>query len=463
MPAPKRSTPPRGLTPKFIEALQPEAKSYDLRDRGAIGLRLRVHSSGSKVFRYKLNSLHRTIVLGPFSPAEEPSPGFVSLKQAREWMEKVKWGRITGRLPEVEAELREHLRRPSTPEEAVQQDRNLFGAVVEEWFTDDINVNRKHPEDVRAILDRDIRPSLATRPLVEITTLECRDVVRRTVTRGAVAHAGKVLSTLKQFFNWAQANGYTDRTPAFPLRGRHLGVVENISDRALDEKEIPIFWRSLDQAVTRDDPAAQKIRPATAAALKVLLLTGVRSGELLKARWENVDLEARTWVIPVCDQKLTKRQERRAKPFVIPLAPTALDLFKQLRAVADALGNSVEEKRARVFVMASPESKTGHYDDKALGHALRRLVSGKRLVLPNGEISPHDLRRSFRTTLSRLQVPHWIIERALNHAAGKIVETYDRHDYFPERTEALAKLDAYVRRLLAPEQANVAFLPAREA
>jgi integrase len=323
--------------------------------------------------------------------------------------------------------------------------------VAEEFFTDDIEKNRKRPEDARAILDRDILPALGARPLDDITTLECRDVVKKTVARGAPVHAGKVLATLKQLFGWAQSNGFTDRNPAAPLRGRHLGVEVNISDRFLSADEIPVFWAALERAVLADRPPAQKLRPATRAALRLLLLTAARTGELLQARWEHVDLGGATWTVPPENQKLTKAQERRARPFVIPLAPMALELFKELQVLADG----------SAWVMASADADDGHYTDKALGRAMRRLQEGEApiLALSGGLASPHDLRRTARTHLGKLRVPPHIIERCLNHSLGRIVRTYDQHDYLEERREALEKWAAYIERLLSPEKSTVSFLP----
>lgn len=457
-------TPSRGLTPKFIESLAPGAKDLEIPDRRAPGLCLRVLPSGRRVFRWYCTARRRVFTIGPWSAGGQL--GHVTLAQAREWLERLKAAHDAGddELARVESELRVHLRERARVADPVPENpnRRTFKSVAEEFYTDDIVRNRKHPDDVRAMLDQDLLPSLGHMPLDGIATLDCRDAIKRVVTgrgrpsgRAAPVHAGKVLSTLKQLFNWAQSNGFTDRNPAFPLKGRHIGVEVNATDRWLDDKEIPIFWAGLEAAVAADRPDAQKIRPATAAALKLLLLTAVRTNELLRARWEDVDLEAGTWTIPVANQKLTKAQERKAKPFVIALPPTAVSLFEALQELA---GESP-------WVMASGEAEGGHYTEKSLGRAMRRLQVGKEpvLKLPGGLASPHDLRRTARTHLAKLRVPHWIVERVLNHSLGKIAATYDQHDYLDERREALEKWNAYVAGLLNPGLAKVVPLPAAGA
>jgi hypothetical protein len=122
-----------------------------------------------------------------------------------------------------------------------------------------------------------------------------------------------------------------------------------------------------------------------------------------------VSFDSAPWTIPT-KQKLTKRQERNAGPFVIPLPSLAVDLFRDLRELA---GESP-------WAVASEEASGGHFTDKALGLALRRLFADKapRLVLAGGDAHPHDLRRTMRTHLGRLRVPLHIVERCLNHSLG---------------------------------------------
>lgn len=470
MPEPKPIIPRRG-SQKTIETFTPRAVAYEVKDERTPGLVLRINPTGKRVFRWYCTARKRVITIGPWSFSEQP--GHVTLAQARDWLEELKKAHTAGVLDAKEAELKAHLRRRERVADPTPQDRRTLKAVAEEWYTDDVAKNRKHPGDVRRVLDQDLLPALGAQALDEITTLNCRDAIKRVVTgigresrRAAPAHAGKVLSLLKQFFGWAQANGFTDRNPAAPLRGRHLGVEENKSDRWLTSEEIPVFWHALDAdrgpvEIERPDPRTGKVQkylqrvpalePATAAAMRILLLTAVRTGELLRARWEHLDLEARTWTIPPTNQKLTKRQERTAKPFVIALPPTALALFKELQEAAKGSPWVLPGKPRK----GEGESKVGHFEEKVFGHALRRMIERKALDLPGGPVTPHDLRRTARTHLAKLKVPHWIVERVLNHSLGKIAATYDQHDYFEERRDALLLWDAFVLRLVAPEQTNV--------
>ncbi len=192
--------------------------------------------------------------------------------------------------------------------------------------------------------------------------------------------------------------------------------------------------------------------PTVRIGLKLLLLLGVRTGELLQATWEEVDFDAATWEIPVSHQKCTKRQELHARPWLVPLPPLAVDLFRQLEAFAKSLGSR--------FVMASLHSGGAALTEKSLNHAMRRLLLGPKAALHfEGERpTPHDLRRTVRTHLGNLKVPFHVAERCLNHSLGKVADIYDRGDYLTDRRTALEKWAVFIEQLTTEED-KVAFLP----
>ena len=471
------ATTSRGFTPKSIEALKPRPTHYELADPGCSGLILRVMASGVRSFRWYVRSLDKVVTIGPWSM--EPAPGHVTLKQAREWLDRLKAARLggPGQLAQVVAEL-ERFKAP-LPAPAPVAPSVLVKDVIDEFYERRLLPQRKRPKEARALLDKDLVPKLGHLPISWFDTNPkearrlCADLVAGVVQRGAPTWAGKVLGMLKQFFLYCEAQGHLDRSPAAALKADNLGVENNSRERWLSAEEIPLFWAALNdeeprQVIERVNYRTGKVQLylqrvpsltlATRAGLRVLLLTGVRSCELLLARWEDVDLKAATWTIPVANQKLTPKQAKKAKPFVIPLAPSALALFKVLQAEAALVKDA--DGKPLPWVMASDESDLGHFTYRALGRAMQRLFEGKEpaLVLPGGPASPHDLRRTMRTQLGKLGVLPHISERCLNHSLGHIEKTYDRGDYLEERRAALEKWAAYVERLVSPATASVTFL-----
>lgn len=158
--------------------------------------------------------------------------------------------------------------------------------------------------------------------------------------------------------------------------------------------------------------ALPPIGPANALAAKILLATCVRKGELTRARWEHVDLQAAVWTIP-------DEHSKTGKGFVIPLATGVVGWFEELRCLA---GGSE-------WVL--PGQRGTHMSRTTLNVALSRVDAD----LPH--FSPHDLRSTARSHLARLGVSVIVAERCLNHALGGLIGVYDQHDYMDERRRAL--------------------------
>jgi integrase len=434
------SLPP--LTAKLIEAAEPRATDYEIADPAAPGLRLRVTPKGGKVFRWYVTSLHRVLTIGRWSKL--PRPGHVTLGEARTWLERLKEAHGAGRLAAVEAELSAlRPRRSAAPpaEGAVVTFRQ-----VADDFLKHVERRRKRPDEVRRTIETDLAPALGDRPIGSITSKDIRQVVEAVVARGSPTQAGKVLAHAKQLFRFAcgRAELAVAANPAYPLEADDLGVQANVCQRYLDSKEIPLLWAAIGKA---------RFSPTVKTGLKLILLTGVRSCELLRARWGEVDLEAGTWTIPVANQKLTRKQAQKptARPWTVPLSSPAVALFRQLEVFA----------QGSEWVMASPFDPEARTSEKALVAAMRKLFiapSAKEplLDLVEPRPTPHDLRRTMRTHLGdTLGVPWHIAERCLNHSIGRITQTYDVGDYLAERRAALEKWAAYVDRLLDPRSAKV--------
>ena len=285
------------------------------------------------------------------------------------------------------------------------------------------------------MLDKDIIPAIGKRKLQTLTAPTVAAVVESVVDRGATTHAGKVLTILKQLFKFAESRGYIDRSPAYALDRKDLGVVDNIRDRYLDASEIKAVWRALN--------LAPRLSSTVHLAAKVLLLTGARTGELLQARWEHIDFDKAEWFIPEENSKTTA--------WTVPLVPAVIKLFQELQDIA---GDSP-------WVLASQTTKPGrdaqHIDQRTLGHAFRRLFDIKHKDPRTGEkkplldiprCTPHDFRRTLRTHMDDLKMvdpetgdkrsiePH-IAEKCLNHSLGRIEKTYNKNTLLKQRRAAL--------------------------
>lgn len=272
--------------------------------------------------------------------------------------------------------------------------------------------------------------------------------------RGGPGAARVVLRHLVAIFAHAVDTGLLKASVAAGLKIQTFGLSNEGRERVLTAAELEAFFAAIDlEALLRGKAKESRIARSTRLAMAALLYTGVRTASLLNATWQAVDLAEATWMIPVADQKLTKKKRAKAKPFVVPLCPTALAVFKQLKAEA---GSSP-------WVVTSPvereDKQPARLDDKALVRAFRRLQTSGRLKLqPQAVI--HDLRRSWRTWAGELGIAVDVAEKALGHSAvnqaagfSAAADIYDRSDRLEARRDAMNLVGAAFDRVL---QGNVA-------
>jgi integrase len=416
MVATKHSPP---LTASAIKALEPRTDSYELADPGCPGLRLRVEPTGRRSFRWYTRDGDKRVVLtiGPWS--ERAEEGHVTLAEARQRLAALKAARDEGRLASE--------RRASSPSGG-----RLTVAEVAEDFIAHLKRRRKTADQVERALRRDVLPFVGAVPIAAVTPRDVRRVVEDLVKRGSPSSADHVFVHLNGLLRFAVGRGDIGTNPAATLDRDALGCETARRARVLSDEEIAALWNALDRST---------LTLPVRVGLRLLLLLGVRTGELLRARWDEFDLPAKVWTVPVERQKLGRRQVAAARPWRVPLSDQALAQIERLRVLSEG----------SPFVLASPLAEEGHLSEKALVAGLRRLFAGDPPLLKFPEPRPtcHDLRRTLRTGLARLRVPRDVSERCLNHALPEIEAIYNTHDYEADRRDALARWGAHVAGLVA--------------
>jgi len=412
------------LTPSAIKALEPRASAYEIADPGCAGLRLRVEPTGTRTFRWYTRDGEKRVVvtIGPWS--ERAEAGHVTLAAARERLRGFKAARDEGRLASERRAASSAAGGTLTVSELVEE------------FVAHLEKRRKTSAQVKRALERDVVPLIGTVPLKAVTTRDVRHVVEEVVKRGSPSSADHLFVHLNGLLRFAVGRGEIASNPAAVLDRDAIGCETNRRARILFDQEIAAFWCALDRST---------LTATVRAGLRLLLLTGARSGELLRAELTEFDLPGRTWTVPVEHQKVGRRQRPSARPWRVPLSDQALAQAERLRVLSEAEGST--------FVMASPSPLApdgAHITDKALVAGMRKLFIGKAPLLVFRDPRPvvHDLRRTLRTGLGRLGVPPHVAERCLNHSVGEIESTYDTHDYLDERREALARWGAHVESIV---------------
>ncbi|OGV36462.1 MAG: integrase [Legionellales bacterium RIFCSPHIGHO2_12_FULL_35_11] len=339
-------------------------------------------------------------------------PG-ISLKQARDLQKQAESLKEQGIHPIAHAE-----------QQKLKQNFTLQHLMLS-WYTGYIEKSRKQPQQIKQLIDADIIPSLGHLVLEKIQAIDITKALDLIVNRGSLVHANKVLSTLKQAFNYAVSRGELTANPAINIRSRDIGGLEKPRDRFLTQDEIKKLWLFLDSD-------ASKITITIKIAIKIILLTGVRTAELRLAQWNEFDFEQSLWTIPT-------QHTKSGSAMKIHLSPQIKILLNELK-----------QHSASCYVL--PSTKGDHpLTDKALPKAVIRIQ--ERLNIP--QWTPHDLRRTFATQLGEtLHIDPVVIEKCLGHKMPKIMATYNKNEMLPQRREALEQWSECIQQLILQADQN---------
>ena len=399
-------------TDRQLQGLKPKASAYwaGVKSPHGGGLAVRVQMSGSKAwyFRYRFHGKQDNFTLGRY-----PSVG---LQEAREQHGEAVALLAQGINPK-------HVKRE---EKARNQATWTMAQLFDRWLEHYIKtptVRTKRVPAERTVEDNCWRWGHYLKERVGELLVKHVDtrLVKSTIADIAGSQsrnqAGKCLTLLRNMLNYAEAHGQIDSNPAQGIQPSQLGATKSAPrDRVLSLAEIKRLWNAIENA---------NLDASAAAALKLLILTGQRRGELLQAKWDHVDLEGGHWTLPAITTK--SRREH-----TVHLSSAAVDLLREQQAVTGSLEYVFESQRASGQPIG----------DASLTTAIARL-QGRKLAKQNMKapladmprFSVHDLRRSMATGLLKHfgTAPH-VVEQMLNHApTDRLIETYQRHDYAKEQ------------------------------
>lgn len=376
------------LTDAKLRTLSEPGKYFD----GA-GLFLDLTAAGGRYWRlkYRIAGKEKLLALGVY-PA-------VSLKDARELAIQARQAIQSGDDPAEQ--------RKAAKSKAVHESVNTFRAVALEWMEhQSARWEQQTRERIHASLETDILKTMGARPLASIKPLEVMNAVKAIEARGAGEQAGRVLQRVKAIFRWAVIHGRLDSNPMLDLMPAEILKPREVKHRAaLDAKDLPAFLAQLD--VYDGDPH-------TVHALRLLMLTATRPGEVRGARWDEVDMDAAMWTIPA--ERMKMRQEHR-----IPLSSQALELLQSMQALSGG----------RELVFPSPFYPSKPLSENTFNSAMARM-GYKNLA------TAHGFRALFSTVANETGWRPDVIERQLAHKErNEVRAAYHRSTYMAERTKLL--------------------------
>lgn len=399
-------------TAKGLQALSVKQRT-DFTDPETKGLALRVTPKGTKtwslLYSRKSDGEKRRVNIGSFPE--------VGLAEARE------------RAAELRVQI--NARKDPAGEVETLKKAETVNELLDEFLRRHPRPNADWTTACRGYFKRDVRPIIGAIKLPELTRQQVRSVLKAVEDRGAKTSVNRTLAAMRRAFSWAVSQDLMDANPALNLA---TDIKETPKDRALSSEEIKRFWQGLDNEKT-------PMGPKSRLALKLILVTGQRPGEVCGAKRSEIDLASKIWTIPI---ERAKNRQLHA----VPLSDLALELFQEAMRISEA------DKSEYIFT-SRPRKGIGleltePMQTHALSHAMRGAL--EQLGLKADPATPHDLRRTTATHMARLGISDRIVGRVLNHGTELrrtiTSRVYIQHDFLAEKKAALDAWAAELKRIV---------------
>ena len=392
------------------------------------GLRVSCSNAGTKSFFYRYTSpvtkklIH--VHIGHF-----PN---VSLAEARVLLRALRQLRQENRCPateqkEAKAKAAAAIKAKADAMTVEQLVEHYLRGYIEDRYIKGKRIpggrKKKGQSETRRTLEGDAVRVLGNMPALLITRKDVINLVMEIVDRGANVQAGNVLRELTAAYEYSIGlERFNDdfANPALlakaSLRQAKVKLTSTRRRRVLSDKELTQFLKWLPGSF---------FTPTQKNILRFTLWTGCRTGEICTAEWNDVDLKAGVWHL---------RDTKTGVERYVQLPSQAIDFLKQLKLTTG--------------VYLFPSQKTGlAIQQKSLTEQAWLLRKTNRMVDIDHWV-PHDLRRTVRTGLSRLQCPNEVAEAILGHSRSGIEGTYDLHKYEKESKLWIQQWANHIQELL---------------
>lgn len=270
-----------------------------------------------------------------------------------------------------------------------QVEEVTVGEFVKEHFLPHVMAHYKSAGNAKNMLNKRIVPHFGNQRLSEVQKKDVAAFLRSLAEEVSGTTANRYQALLSSLFKYAIELELTENNPC---RGIKKAQENRSRDRFLHSDEFERFIQTLQTKL--DKPAYQ--------ALFLLIATGLRKGELLKLRWEDVNL---------ADGTLYLQDPKNGESRFAPVNSVALDLLTKMQK---------KRRRACPWLFPSKTAKKGHLVD--IRKAFKSVCTTAQLK----NLRPHDLRRSHAVQLLNAGVDHLIIKDLLGHKSLKSTMVYAR-------------------------------------
>ena len=336
--------------------------------------------------------------------------------------------------------LSREIRRGHDPLEAARRRKEAptVATLAKEWL-DRHASGLKSEGAIRGYINNDLVPALGHMKVADVKRRDVIEVIEAKAEKTPRA-AAQLLLYARRLMDYATDRDFIPANPlaglkpgAIAVKGRRDALSPKVRMRVLDRDEIAGLWNRAESC---------GMHRLTALALKMILVTGQRPGEVAGMHKDEID--GRIWTIPASRRGKTETEHR------VYLTDTALDLIDTAKAEIMRLQKRREQPWSGFIFETAPGAPV---TVSAIWRAVHRraVALDAQDLSPKGMWRPHDLRRSMRTGLSACGVRPDIAELTIGHTKRGITAVYDQHGYDAERRAALEAWEARLLRIAAGE------------
>jgi integrase len=398
---PARAARKQRLTNRSVRAIKPEAAAFAVWDAYQRGLALRVQPTGQKAWKFVYS---------------RGKPRWYHIGDAAIGVDEAR---------KIAAEIMAEIARGKDPvaERRAERGAGTFRELADRYLEEEAKKKNKSWEHTRKkLVEPHLLPRWGKLDAKSITRADVHALMGRI---GAPALANQAKAAASAIFTWGIKKEIVAVNPC-------LGVDKNETssrERVLSDSEIKLFWNAFDSAGL-----------VRSSALKVLLLTGQRPGEVSCVRREHI--VDGWWTMPGAPvPKLGWPGTKNKQTHRVWLPEAVRDIIAEVGEGSTG------------FVFAGRRDGAA-IDDGALSDAMRAICAELRV---NEAAKPHDLRRTHGTMVTRLGFGRDAMNRIQNHKEGGIADVYDRHEYADENKRVMEAVAARIMALAEgrPEVGNV--------
>ncbi|AMO56194.1 hypothetical protein GZ77_05105 [Endozoicomonas montiporae] len=422
------------LTNRGIVTLKPGEVRADTAQH--TGLRVACGKEGRKSFIYRFRS-PVTQKLVQITLGHYPE---MSLLDARSEHRRLKLIREKGECPKLYLQKARESEQADLQKAEAEEAENRFQVhdLVELYLTGHVeskNVNgkiisgarnRKGQEEVRRTLEFDVTKVIGNIPASALTKKDVTELISRIISRGAPVQAGNVMRELNAAYEYAIGTGKLDDEFINPveqakktlIRAHKGKLTAKKKSRYLSEKELRefLFWLP-----------KSGFSQTQKNVLYLALFTGARTGEVCNAEWSEIDLKNAVWQIP---------DPKNSIPRSVQLSRQAVSLLTNLKKVNGFYPFQTSVKKRPLKQKSLTETLWALRNPKKVAYNRKYSVEQLAPKFLDGW-APHDLRRTVKTGLARMQCPYEVSEAVLGHVQQGMEGVYNQHRFEPQCREWL--------------------------